>query len=68
MLSVSAAGLSLYSSLILSRQRGAPHKDLFACCELEGWHGVAYSHHEQVGKDHGRLERRQCRVIADPQE
>ena len=31
-------------------------KDLFACCERVGWDGVAYSHHEQVGKDHGRLD------------
>ena len=29
---------------------------------------MAYSHHEQVGKNHGRLERRQCRVITDPEE
>ena len=43
-------------------------KDLFACREREGWDGVAYSHHEQVGKDHGRLERRQCWVITDPEE
>ena len=43
-------------------------KDLFACCEREGWDGVAHSRHEQVGKDHGRLERRQCRVITDPEE
>ena len=43
-------------------------KDLFACCERAGWNGVAYSHHEQVGKDHGRLERRQCWVITDPEE
>ena len=29
---------------------------------------MACSYHEQVGKDHGRLERRQCRVITDPEE
>ena len=43
-------------------------RDLFACREREGWDGVTYGHHEQVGKDHGRLERRQYRVITDPQE
>lgn len=43
-------------------------KDLFACCDREGWDGVAHSHHEQVSKDHGRLERRQCRVITGPEE
>jgi predicted transposase YbfD/YdcC len=43
-------------------------KDLFACGERVGWAGVAYSHHEQVGKDHGRLERRECWVITDPEE
>ena len=43
-------------------------KDLFACCERTGWDGVAYSHHQQVGKDHGRLERRDCWVITDPEE
>ena len=43
-------------------------KDLFACCERTGWDGVAYSHHQQVGKDHGRLERRECWVITDPAE
>ena len=43
-------------------------KDLFACREREVWDGVACSYHEQVGKDHGRLERRQCRVITDPEE
>ena len=29
---------------------------------------MAYSHHEQVGKDHGRLEHRDCWVITDPEE
>ena len=43
-------------------------KDLFACCEGAEWEGVAYSRHEQVGKDHGRLEHRQCWVITDPGE
>ena len=43
-------------------------KDLFACGERTGWDGVAYSHHQQVGKDHGRLERRECWVITDPEE
>ena len=43
-------------------------KDLFACRERQGWDDGAYSHHEQVGKGHGRLERRQCRVITDPEE
>ncbi|MCY4417382.1 MAG: ISAs1 family transposase [Chloroflexi bacterium] len=43
-------------------------KDLSACCEGVGLNGVAYSHHEQVGKDHGRLERRQGWVITDPEE
>ena len=43
-------------------------KDLFACCEGVGLNGVDYSHHEQVGKDHGRLERRQRWVITDPEE
>ena len=43
-------------------------KDLFACGERTGWDGVAHSHHEQVGKDHGRLERRECWVITDPEE
>ena len=43
-------------------------KDLFACGERVGWAGVAYSHHEQVGKDHGRLERRQRWAITDPAE
>ena len=43
-------------------------KDLFACGEREGWDGVAHSHHEQVGKGHGRLERRECWVITDPEE
>ena len=43
-------------------------KDLFACCERVGWDGVAYSHHQQVGKDPGLLERRQCWVITDPEE
>ena len=43
-------------------------KDLFACGERTGWDGVAYSHHQQVGKDHGRLERRDCWVITDPEE
>ena len=42
--------------------------DLFAGQEHAGWDGVAYSHHEQLGKDHGRRERRQCRVITDPEE
>lgn len=43
-------------------------KDLFGCCERTGWDGVVYSHHQQVGKDHGRLERRECWVITDPEE
>ena len=43
-------------------------KDTFACCELVGWDGVDYSHHEQVGKDHGRPERRHCWAITDPEE
>ena len=43
-------------------------KDLFGCWERAGWDGVAYSHQEQVGKDHGRLERRECWVITDPDE
>ena len=43
-------------------------QDLFACRERAGWEGVAYSRHEQVGKDHGRLERRECWVITDPEE
>ena len=43
-------------------------KDLFAGQERAGWDGVAYSHHEQLGKGHGRLERRQCWVITDPEE
>lgn len=43
-------------------------KDLFGCGERTGWDGVAYSHHQQVGKDHGRLERRECWVITDPEE
>ena len=43
-------------------------KDLFACGERVGWAGVAYSHHEQVGKDQGRLERRQRWAISDPAE
>ncbi len=29
---------------------------------------MAYRHHEQLGKGHGRLERRQCWVITDPEE
>ena len=33
-----------------------------------GWDDVAYSHHQQVGKDHGRLERRKCWAITDPEE
>ena len=28
-------------------------KDLFACGERTGWDGVACSHYQQVGKDHG---------------
>ena len=43
-------------------------KDLFAGQERAGWDGVAYRHHEQLGKGHGRLERRQCWVITDPEE
>ncbi len=43
-------------------------KDLFKCQEHAGWDSVAYSHHEQLDKDHGRRERRQCRVITDPEE
>ena len=43
-------------------------KDLFSCFERTGWDGVAYSHHEQVGKNHGRLERRHCWVITCPEE
>ena len=43
-------------------------KDLFACGERSGWEGMAYSHHDQVSKDHGRLERRECWVITDPEE
>ena len=57
--------------LAVQANRGELHeniKDLFACCERVGWNGVAYSHHEQVGKDHGRLERRQCWAITDPEE
>ena len=30
--------------------------------------GVAHSFHEQVSKGHGRLERRECRMITDPEE
>ena len=57
--------------LAVKDNQGESHqniKDLFACCERVGWNGVAYSHHEQVGKDHGRLERRQRWVINDPEE
>ena len=43
-------------------------RDLFACRERAGWDGVAYSHHQQVGKDHGRLERRECWVVTDLEE
>ncbi len=43
-------------------------KDLFACGERTGWDGVAHSHHQQVSKDHGRLEQRECWVITDPEE
>ena len=43
-------------------------KDVFACGEREGFDGVAHSFHEQVSKGHGRLERRECRVITDPEE
>ena len=57
--------------LAVKANQGELHEniqDLFACCEREGWDGVAHSRHEQVGKDHGRLESRQCRVITDPEE
>ena len=43
-------------------------KDRFACCERTGWDGVSYSHHQQLGKDHGRLERRERWVTTDPEE
>ena len=57
--------------LAMKANQGELHeniKDLIACCERVGWDGVAYSHHEQVGKGHGRLERRQCWAITDPEE
>ena len=58
LLSVKANQSELYENIM----------DLFACQERAGWDGVAYSHHEQLGKGHGRLERRQCWVITDPEE
>ena len=43
-------------------------KDVFACWEREGFDQVAHSFQEQVGRDHGRGERRRCWVITDPEE
>ena len=43
-------------------------KDPFACRECEGWDGVAYTRHQQVGKGHGRPERRERWVVTDPAE
>ena len=59
------------SQVLMEANQGELHEninDLFAGQEHAGWDGVAYSHHEQLGKDHGRRERRQCRVITDPEE
>ena len=59
------------SQVLMKANQGELHEninDLFAGQEHAGWDGVAYSHHEQLGKDHGRRERRQCRVITDPEE
>ena len=57
--------------LAVKANQGELHRniqDLFGCYERAGWDGAAYSHHQQVEKDHGRLERRECRVITDPEE
>lgn len=43
-------------------------KDVFECAGREGFGGLGYSCHEQVSKGHGRLERRRCWVITDPEE
>ena len=41
-------------------------QDLFTGAEALGFDGVPYDHAQTVDKGHGRVERRECRVITEP--
>ena len=60
-------GGSDYILAVKSNQGELNHnvRDAFECSERDGFNGVAHSYHEQVNKDHGRLETRRCWVITD---
>ena len=60
-------GGSDYILAVKSNQGELNHnvRDVFECSEGDGFDGVAHSYHEQVNKDHGRLEARRCWVITD---
>ena len=42
-------------------------KDLFEEAEATGFEGVPYDYADKVNKNHGRLEKRQCWAITDPE-
>ena len=63
-------GGSDYILAVKSNQGELNHnvRDAFECSEREGFNGVVHSYHEQVNKDHGRLETRKCCVITDKEQ
>ena len=55
--------------LAVKENQGQLHEsiqDLFEGAEAFGFDGVPYDHAQTVDKGHGRVERRECWVIADP--
>lgn len=42
-------------------------RDLFQGAQELGWEAVPFTHHKTLGKNHGRVERRACWAIGDPQ-
>ena len=55
--------------LAVKENQGQLHEgiqDLFEGAEALGFDGVPYHHAATVDKGHGRVERRECWVIADP--
>ena len=41
-------------------------RDLFQGAQKLGWEGVPFTHHETAGKNHGRIEHRDCWAVDDP--
>jgi predicted transposase YbfD/YdcC len=56
--------------LALKENQGKLYEDvasLFEWAEEIGFEGVEHDYHQTIGKDHGRIETRQCWTISDPE-